>query len=244
MKSLLKSGDTDKIVFFASMSRQKEVYIMAANYLQSLNWQSDGKILKNIIQFYTKGHAYDLLANFYANCAQVEIDEFHDYDKALKALQEASRCISKITTSTSAQQHQRVVDNLQNACVEVKKVIEVQDALDRGDFNNVIAVVRSMLSISERPPVRTIHLQAILIEALIRTKHYSDALNTLRELSMKSHDWSYKGLIEKSLIEKLAKECGVEFSSIWNTGRKRVSEEHGTDDGANEVEEDIREEIE
>ena len=55
MKALLKSGDTEKIVFFAGVSRQKEIYVMAANYLQSLDWRKDPEIMKNIISFYTKG---------------------------------------------------------------------------------------------------------------------------------------------------------------------------------------------
>ncbi|KAG8433191.1 hypothetical protein GDO86_017467 [Hymenochirus boettgeri] len=70
MRSLLKSGDTEKIVFFAGVSRQKEIYIMAANYLQSLDWRKDPEIMKNIISFYTKGRALDLLAGFYDACAQ------------------------------------------------------------------------------------------------------------------------------------------------------------------------------
>lgn len=71
MRALLKSGDTEKIVFFAGVSRQKEIYIMAANYLQSLDWRKDPEIMKNIISFYTKGRALDLLAGFYEACAQV-----------------------------------------------------------------------------------------------------------------------------------------------------------------------------
>ena len=71
MKSLLKSGDTEKIVFFASVSRQRDVYIMAANYLQSLDWGKDPEIIKNIINFYTKGRAQESLAGFYDACAQV-----------------------------------------------------------------------------------------------------------------------------------------------------------------------------
>lgn len=73
MKALLKSGDTERIVYFASTSRQKEIYVMAANYLQSLDWQSDPEVLKNIVSFYSKGRAFDLLANFYVACAQVKI---------------------------------------------------------------------------------------------------------------------------------------------------------------------------
>lgn len=71
MRALLKSGDTEKIVFFAGVSRQKEIYIMAANYLQSLDWQKDPEVMKSIISFYTKGRALDLLAGFYDACAQV-----------------------------------------------------------------------------------------------------------------------------------------------------------------------------
>ena len=71
MKSLLKSGDTEKIVFFAGVSRQKEIYVMAANYLQSLDWRKDPEIMKNIIGFYTKGRALDSLSSFYEACAQV-----------------------------------------------------------------------------------------------------------------------------------------------------------------------------
>ena len=73
MKALLKSGDMEKIVFFATVSRKKEVYVMAANYLQSLNWQRDADIMKNIITFYTKGRALESLAGFYDACAQVHV---------------------------------------------------------------------------------------------------------------------------------------------------------------------------
>lgn len=71
MKALLKSGDTEKIVFFAGVSRQRDVYILAGNYLQTLEWRKDPEIMKNIISFYTKGKAMELLAGFYDACAQV-----------------------------------------------------------------------------------------------------------------------------------------------------------------------------
>ena len=79
MKALLKSGDTEKIVFFAGVSRQKEIYVMAANYLQSLDWRKDPEIMKNIIGFYTKGRALDSLAGFYDACAMVLLLSFHLY---------------------------------------------------------------------------------------------------------------------------------------------------------------------
>lgn len=72
MKALLRSGDTAKIVFFANVSKQRDIYLMAANYLQTLGtWRSDTNIMKNIVQFYTRAKALDSLASFYEACAQV-----------------------------------------------------------------------------------------------------------------------------------------------------------------------------
>ena len=73
MRALLKSGDTEKIIFFAGVSRTRNIYVMAANYLQSLDWRKDPEIMKNIINFYKKGRALDLLAGFYGACAQVRV---------------------------------------------------------------------------------------------------------------------------------------------------------------------------
>eukprot|EP00976_Prorocentrum_cordatum_P088995 1187569-Prorocentrum_minimum.AAC.3 len=193
MKALLKSGaararDTEKIIFFAGVSRQREIYIMAANYLQTLDWHNDAEVMKSIINFYTKrrirssptrivrnsvrpfvlyrglnggvepfreetagsqelhgaqgawhtepslakaigrcveyaphgvvrladvwtmpltdssgwsicdlrqARATDSLASFYEACAQIEIDEYRDYEKALGALREALKYMTK-----------------------------------------------------------------------------------------------------------------------------------------------------
>jgi hypothetical protein len=66
------------------VSRQNEVYIMAANYLQSLDWRGNPELLKHIVNFYTKARAADRLAAFYSGCAQLEIDDFKEYAKALQ----------------------------------------------------------------------------------------------------------------------------------------------------------------
>lgn len=85
MKSLLKSGDTERIVYFANVCRQRDIYVLAANYLQSLDWRKDSEIMKNIIMFYTKAKANVLLATFYDSCAQV-IQMIHPTHSSRKPL--------------------------------------------------------------------------------------------------------------------------------------------------------------
>uniref|UniRef100_H3D5J6 Intraflagellar transport 140 n=1 Tax=Tetraodon nigroviridis TaxID=99883 RepID=H3D5J6_TETNG len=125
MSALLKSGDTEKIVFFANVSRQRELFIMAANYLQSLDWRKNPEILKTIIAFYTKGRASELLAGFYEVCAQVEIDDFQNYEKALHALTEAYKCLSKAKDSSAGKQEARLSD-LQHKITLIKKFVQAR----------------------------------------------------------------------------------------------------------------------
>lgn len=51
IKSLLKQGDTDKITNFATTAKNKDVYVLAANYLQSSDWHNEPDVMKNIISF-------------------------------------------------------------------------------------------------------------------------------------------------------------------------------------------------
>ena len=126
MKALLKSGDTEKICFFAQVSRQREIYIMAGNYLQSLDWQNQPEILRNIINFYSKGKAMDLLANFYVACAQVEIDDFQNYEKALHALNEASKCLAKVVDPRDSEVHERAIDVVNRRMSTIKRYLDVK----------------------------------------------------------------------------------------------------------------------
>ncbi|XP_015590632.1 intraflagellar transport protein 140 homolog [Cephus cinctus] len=145
MKALLKSGDTEKICFFAQVSRQREIYIMAGNYLQSLDWQNQPEVLKNIINFYSKGKAMDLLANFYVACAQVEIDEFQNYDKALDALNQASRCLAKVSSPRDPEVHKRAMDVVNGRMSTIKRYLDIKKLFDRGETETAMAQVRQLI---------------------------------------------------------------------------------------------------
>ncbi|VDO26401.1 unnamed protein product [Haemonchus placei] len=73
MRALLKSGDTQKIVFFANTARNKDIYILAANYLQTTDWQGNAQVIREIETFYSKSHSHLHLASFYKACAFVSI---------------------------------------------------------------------------------------------------------------------------------------------------------------------------
>ena len=121
MRSLLKSGDTEKIIFFANVSRSKEIYVLAANYLQGLNWSEEPDLVKNIISFYSKAKAYDQLSNFFEACSSVEIDEYRNYAKALKALKESLKYANKMKSEAKDSR----VEHLESRIETVKQYVKV-----------------------------------------------------------------------------------------------------------------------
>jgi intraflagellar transport protein 140 len=125
MKALMKSGDTQRVIFFANIQKQRETYIMAANYLQSLDWRKDPDVMKHIINYYTKAKSMESLATFYEACAQVEIDEFQDYDKAVSALAEAYKCLTRGGVEDSIKAEE-IVKNLKIKLTLIQKFIQAK----------------------------------------------------------------------------------------------------------------------
>lgn len=174
MKALLKSGDTEKICFFAQVSRHRDIYIMAGNYLQSLDWQNQPDVLKNIINFYSKGKAMDLLANFYVACAQVEIDEFQNYEKALDALNQAARCLSKETTPRDPGIQKKAVEVVNTRMTIIKRYLDIKKIFNRGESDVAMAQVRQLLDLYGSDLEQSVRRGDLFATI---TQHYADAGN-------------------------------------------------------------------
>lgn len=95
MKCLIKMGNKDRVVEFAHTCRLPELFIMAANYLQSLDWVENEDLVKTIVSFYTRAKAFISIANFYEVFAQIEISDFRNYEKAIILYQEAINAVEK-----------------------------------------------------------------------------------------------------------------------------------------------------
>ncbi|GJQ73669.1 putative intraflagellar transport protein 140 [Trypoxylus dichotomus] len=240
MKALLKSGDTDKIIFFTGISRQREIYIMAANYLQSLDWQNQPDILRHIITFYSKGKALDLLANFYVACAQVEIDEFQNYDKAFGALTEASRCLAKATTPNDPNQHHRAIEIVQQRLTTVKRFIDIKRLFERGDIQSGMTQCRQLLTTGGKEleaAVRRGDIYALMIQMCIKHNLFPEGRHLFNELKqvLSSSASAITYYLNKDVIEALANGLGIRVNELLPT--RVVEDEEG------EKEDDIVDEV-
>ncbi|XP_046855391.1 intraflagellar transport protein 140 homolog isoform X2 [Xenia sp. Carnegie-2017] len=213
MKALLKSGDTEKIIFFAGVSRQREIYVMAANYLQSLDWRKDPDIMKNIIGFYTKGRALDSLASFYDACAQVEIDEYQNYEKAAGALSESYKCLSKAKLKNPSKQEERLASIKQRITL-IKKFIQAKRSYD-GNAAEAMQQCRILLQEPDiETAVRTGDIYGVMIEHLAREQNFSKAFSLLEELRQHIPRGNVSFYVDTRIVEGIHKALGMPLDSV------------------------------
>uniref|UniRef100_A0A0K8RTW7 Intraflagellar transport protein 140-like n=1 Tax=Crotalus horridus TaxID=35024 RepID=A0A0K8RTW7_CROHD len=219
MRALLKSGDTEKIVFFAGVSRQREIYIMAANYLQTLDCRKDPEIMKNIISFYTKGRALDLLAGFYDSCAQVEVDEFQNYEKALGALTEAYKCMSKAKTRSPTEQENKLA-HLQTKMALVKRFIQAR-RLYSEDPKEAIRQCELLLGEPDlETTVRLGDVLGLLVEHHLQMQEFQTAYRYLEEMRKKIPCVNLNYYVTQQTVEAVHRGLGIPLSR--NTAPERV----------------------
>ncbi|CAN7942459.1 unnamed protein product, partial [Ixodes pacificus] len=176
MKALLKSGDTSKIIFFAGVSRQAEIYVLAANYLQSLDWRQNPDIMKHIVTYYTKARAYDLLSGFYESCAQVEIEEYQNYEKALGALNEAQNCLMQ-----SGENPPKKLARLRAQMENVRRYVATQ-RLYTDSPSEAIAQCQELIQINPEPAVRRGDIFAFMVQHYVNNKDFSAARACLEDM--------------------------------------------------------------
>lgn len=124
IQCLLQSNDTPKIIQYAQTAKNPEVYVLAANFLQTSDWHNDPNIMKTIITFYSKAQAFEKLSGFYDACAQVEIDEYRDYTKALGAMREAMKQLNKADCIGKDQK----IDSIQKRIAIIEEFVEARNA--------------------------------------------------------------------------------------------------------------------
>ncbi|XP_046953797.1 intraflagellar transport protein 140 homolog [Lynx rufus] len=238
MRALLKSGDTEKIVFFAGVSRQKEIYIMAANYLQSLDWRKEPEIMKTIISFYTKGRALDLLASFYEACAQVEIDEYQNYDKAHGALTEAYKCLAKAKAKSPLDQETKLAQ-LQSKMALVKRLIQAR----RTYAEDPKEAVKQCELLLEEPEldssVRVGDVYSFLVQHYLRTEEFQAAYRYLEEMRKKVPSANMSYYVSQQTVDAVHRGLGL---PVMRAMSGRVH--HNSVDDRREADEEVQEEEE
>jgi intraflagellar transport protein 140 len=226
MKTLLQSNDTEKIIFFAGTARQADVYVLAANYLQSMDWHNP-EVMKNIILFYTKAKEFEKLGTFYEHCAQAEIDEYRDYEKAAGALAEAHKYLSKEVAGKPASDPARLED-----ISERIKYVEKFAGARKKEGPAMIAVLEELLENpdSERG-VRVGDIFALMVEYHYSQADYVRAFECVER--MRERQIVLDPYLDKKMVQEIYRQVGQPLEQ----------EEHGSEGEGSFVEEEVEEDF-
>eukprot|EP00501_MAST-03F_sp_TOSAG23-6_P000179 GSMAST32.ASY1.ANO1.182.1 assembled CDS len=242
LAALLKSGDTDKIIFFATVSRSRDVYVLVANYLQNLDWRNEKAVMKAIIQFYTKARSFAQLAAFYESCAAVEVDEYRDYEKALTALKSSLKYLGKLMKSREqAAANEDKVASIQRRCSIVERFIHAR-SLVKSDPTQMVSICEELLDTSRTDEaVQSGDIYALLIQC----NHDEGNMDRAMELidryqstsSGRRHTLATNPFFDQEILRNIFSACDRDFPKA-NSGR---GENRSSDDGSmsEELEESI-----
>ncbi len=249
IKCLVRSGDTKAVIQFASISRTSEIYKLAANYLQQMNWRESAEIMKAIITFYTKAKAYEQLAGFYDSCAQVEIDEYRDYEKAHGALREAVKQLGKAEDNGGGYIGQ-MTQEMNHRISLIDRFVQARKASKREPLV-MVSICEALLKEGNlEEAIRVGDCLAMLVE------HYHSAGN-MKEAYKNMQDMEGRGIalhpyIDGSILNEVCAAMGVksapsspEFKpkASGNHSATKYDSKHGDDEDLAEMDEEIGEDL-
>ncbi|XP_065176565.1 intraflagellar transport protein 140 homolog [Sycon ciliatum] len=210
MKALLKHGKVETILLYANASRNKELFLMAANWLQLQGWHNDPSVVTHIVSMYTKARAPEPLASFYEACASCELDEYRDYEKAMGALEQAVRYLQKAKRkSDDVVTLESRVDFLETRISLMRKFLETK-ALMKTDPEASLVQCRALIGQADvETAVAFGDIYSLMVEYYAQRGDAREAYELMQELSplLSGQDMAY--YIPLSIIENVHRSLGI-----------------------------------
>ncbi|KRZ69257.1 Intraflagellar transport protein -like protein [Trichinella papuae] len=200
MKALIKSGDVEKVIFFANTARNKELYIIAGNYLQSLNWKQNVKVVEQIVQFYKKAQAHQQLISFYYIWAQTEIQENGNYEKAVEILRECLEIFHQ--QASSVREIEEKLISIQRHVESIEQFLHLKK-LYKVNQTEAIHFLEEMLRNEQKLIIRLGDIYSLIIGYHLRQDSVEEVEHHLHQWLTKEPKEQLDRYLEPKLYDKL-----------------------------------------
>ncbi|MCQ2816870.1 MAG: hypothetical protein MJ252_06360 [archaeon] len=211
MKCLIKMGDKDRVISFATTCRQAELFILAANFLQNLEWNAE--IVKIIQSFYNKAKAYVNLGNFYENYATVLITERKDFKQALEALHQGLATFQKMRDNEEGK-----TEKVQNITDKIEYAKTFRDGIEklRQTPLESIPIFKKCLEIKMfEDIIKENDVYNMIFRAYYTGKDFNNAYATLKTMKEKG----FKKFAKKEIIMATLKAVKKENEESYFFGK-------------------------
>ena len=208
MKALIRSGDTGKVIKFANLVKKRETFILAANYLQTLNPRESEPMFKQVVQLYSKAKAPDKLARFYEAAAQVEIDEYQEYQKGYDLLQKAKTLFEKIDNVKNKDQILHNMDKKIDWINKYLNAIELSKSEPKKGLQICVELLRAK---GIENCLRPDDIYIVMVQCYVAQGNYKNAHKILEDLKSSGTDITW--FMDVEAIQKIYKEVGQTFDA-------------------------------
>ncbi|KAJ3032134.1 UNVERIFIED_CONTAM: hypothetical protein HDU68_004444 [Siphonaria sp. JEL0065] len=217
---------------YVSGPKQKDIYVIAANFLQTLDWRSNANVMKAIITFYSKARAWESLSGFYDSCSQVEIDEYQNYEKALGALKESAKCFSKAKESATTEER---VKSLLARIAYIETFVTARASNDPGEMVGICEQLLAEPGIDRA--IRVGDIFALMIETHFSHGNMAKARELMVEMQSRISSMNLEYYLDASILRSLRNsDPNLQSSSSRGGGGGGGAAGGGGDD--DEIEED------
>jgi intraflagellar transport protein 140 len=164
MKALIRSGETAKVIKFANLVKKKETYILAGNYLQTLNPRDGDSTFEPVGMLYKKAGATDKLGWFYESVARNEIDEYQEYTKGLALMKAGLKLVEE---TPDVKQKEPVIAVMQKKIRLVEMYLEAQAAVKKDPKKTMVTAVEILRNPLVDAVMRTDDVYVLMVKASV-----------------------------------------------------------------------------
>lgn len=172
-KCLMRTGHTSKIIRYAELVKKKEIYIKAANYLQSADMR---KYYDKIVDFYFKASSFEDIVRFSEATARLDIDESLDYQGALERLKNGAKLINRLD-STAAFSRQ-----LNASIIQLQMYITAMSLIE-SDPDHAKSICKELQKNPTNRLLRAEDIKVVLIQCYVMQNDMKSAFLLLDEIS-------------------------------------------------------------
>lgn len=210
IKALIRSGDTEKVIKFAKYMRRREGYILAANYISTLNPRESENNFDIVVMFYTKAQSFDKLARFYESSAQTEIDEYQEYEKGLDLL---SRAIDVLENNEASNKEQML--EVLKAKVQLIQIYVAASQVVKDDPQKALtACVQLLKTKGIETCMRPDDIYILMVQCYVQQGNFNSAHKILEDLRQSGTDITW--FMDTEAIQKIYQAVGDTFEAQAN----------------------------
>ena len=204
IKVLIRAGDTSKVIKFAKIFRKREAYILAANYLQTLNTFDQPTLFDTCVDFYKKAQSPEKLAKFYESQGQLLIDEHQEYQKGYDLIMNSVKVLEE--NEVSLKNKDLIIKALSHKAKLVRIFIEAQNCLEKDPKKAISYCVDLLRTKDIEQSMRSDDIYILMVKCYQAQGNFKNAYKILDDLKQNGTDITY--YLDVSEIDKIYKAAG------------------------------------